>query len=214
MSDQRAAIIAAALKLIAAKGWRAIALREIATEAAVPFAELYAHFPTKAAIVAGFLADIDRAVLEGVETTPDPDETVRDRLFDTMMRRYDALRPHRDAVAALAEGLARDPLAALALRPAFMRSMAVVLEAAGLSAEGLVGAVRQKSLAALHASVLRTWLRDESADLGKTMVALDARLKALEGWAQRFDKIGKNISARRRPKAGDKPSGEAEAAAP
>jgi AcrR family transcriptional regulator len=214
MADQRAAIIAAALKLIAARGWRDVTLRAIAGEAAVPFAELYTSFPTKAAIIGAFLADIDRQVVEGVDDEPDPDETVRDRLFDTMMRRYDALRPHRDAVAALAEGLARDPLAALALRPALMRSMAVVLEAAGLTAEGFVGALRQKSLAALHASVLRTWLRDDSADLGKTMVALDSRLKALEGWAQRLDKLTKTVSSRRQRKAAEPPPPEAEPAGP
>jgi AcrR family transcriptional regulator len=210
MSDQRAAIIAAALELIAKRGWRDVTLRTIATEAAVPFAQLYALFPTKAAIIDAFLADIDRQVLEGVEDADDPDETVRDRLFDTMMRRYDLLRPRREAVAALAEGLARDPLAALALRPAVMRSMAVVLEASGLTAEGLVGALRQKSLAALHAVVLRTWLGDDSADLGKTMVALDSRLKSLEGWAQRFDKIAKNLSSRRRRQPPESPPAEAE----
>lgn len=198
MSDQRAAIIAAALKLIAARGWRDVTLRAIATEAAVPFAELYAMFPTKAAIIAGFLADIDRKVLEGVEDAADPDETVRDRLFDSLMRRYEALRPHRDAIAALAEGLARDPLAALALRPALLRATAVMLEASGMSAEGFVGALRQKSLAAVHVFVLRTWLHDDSADLSKTMVALDRRLKALEGWAQRFDRIAKNLPNQRR----------------
>lgn len=214
MSDQRAAIIAAGLKLIAARGWREVTLRSIATEAAVPFAELYATFPTKVAIVGAFLADIDRQVLAGVEEPPDPDETVRDRLFDTMMRRYDALRPHRDVVAALAEGVARDPLAALALRPALLRSMAAVLEASGLTAEGFVGALRQKSLAALHAAVLRTWLRDDSVDLGKTMVALDSRLKSLEGWAQRFDRIAKNVSARRRRPTSEAPTVGAEPAAP
>jgi AcrR family transcriptional regulator len=214
MSDQRAVIIAAALTLIAKHGWRDVTLRTVATEAAVPFATLYAAFPTKAAIVGAFLADIDRQVLDGVEDADDPDSTVRDRLFDTMMRRYDALRPHRDAVAALAEGLARDPLAALALRPALMRSMAVVLEASGLTAEGLVGALRQKSLAALHAVVLRTWLRDDSADLGKTMVALDSRLKALEGWVQRFDKIAKRSSSWRRGRPSEAPPAGAEPTGP
>ncbi|MBM3620643.1 MAG: TetR/AcrR family transcriptional regulator [Alphaproteobacteria bacterium] len=214
MSDQRAAIIAATLQLIAKRGWRDVTLRAIATEAAVPFAALYGQFPTKAAIVSAFLADIDRQVLDGVEEAQDPDETVRDRLFDTMMRRYDLLRPHREAVAALAEGLARDPLAALALRPALMRAMAVILEASGLTAEGVVGAVRQKSLAALHVVVLRTWLRDDSADLGKTMVTLDSRLKTLEGWAQRFDKIAKNISSRRRRQPPEAPPAEAEPSPP
>jgi len=40
------------------------------------------------------------------------------------------LRPYKDAVAAMAEGVARDPLAMLALSRTFDRSMAAVLEAA------------------------------------------------------------------------------------
>jgi len=78
----------------------------------------------------------------------------------------------------------------------------------------VVGAVRQKSLAALHVVVLRTWLRDDSADLGKTMVTLDSRLKTLEGWAQRFDKIAKNISSRRRRQPPEAPPAEAEPSPP
>ena len=56
-------------------------------------------------------------------------------------------------------------------------------------------------------------LRDDSADLGKTMVALDSRLKALEGWAQRFERINKNISARRWRKDPEPPQAEAEPSA-
>src|SRR3546814_16179023 len=76
------------------------------------------------------------------------------------------------SVAALVEGLARDPLAALALRSALMRSMAVVLEASGLTSEGIVGALRQKSLAALHASVLRQIGRASCRERGCQCVSI------------------------------------------
>jgi hypothetical protein len=104
-------------------------------------------------------------------------------------------------VAELAEGLARDPLAALTLSRALGRSMAVVLEAAGVSADGLPGALRRNALAAMHLAVLRVWLSDDSADQSKTMAALDHRLKRAERWIQSLDRLGKSARRRRRAAA-------------
>ncbi len=188
MIDRRTTIDAA-LDLIAAKGWAAVGLRDIAAASGTGLAALYAAFPSKTALVAAFMAETDAAVLDGVEPSGDPDETPRDRLFDVLMRRYDLLKPRRPALTAIAQGLARDPLAALALRRASLRSMAAMLEAAGIPADGTRGAVRKNALAAVHIAVARIWLHDDSEDLSKTMVALDHRLKRLEGWAQSIDKI-------------------------
>ena len=122
----------------------------------------------------------------------DPEETARDRLFDVMMRRYDALRPHRAALGAIRRAGTRDPLLALALGPALRRSMAAMLEAASLPSDGLSGALRQNGLLAIHYAVSRVFDRDETADLSKTMAALDSRLKMAERWAQLFDKYTKS----------------------
>jgi len=105
-----------------------------------------------------------------------------------MMRRYDALRPHRAALAALRRAGLRDPLLALALGPAVRRSMAAMLEAASLFSDGLNGALRQNGLLAIHYAVSRVFDGDETGDLSKTMAALDGRLKTAERWAQVFDK--------------------------
>jgi len=200
---ERQAMVDAFLKLLAGKGWHGFALRDVAEAAGVSLAELYAAFPSRLALVEAFIADVDRQVLADAAPSLDPDETVRDRLFDAMMRRYDALRPHKEAVAALAEGVARDPLAVLALSRALDRSMAAVLEAAGVSSDGLAGTLRQKGLAAMHLAVLRVWLNDDSADQSRTMAALDHRLKRAERWAQSVDRFGK--FARRRGRAGRAP---------
>jgi len=176
------------LGLVAEQGFAEVTLRDVARAAGMGIAELYTVHPDKVSLVAAFIARIDAAVLDGTPREYDPEETARDRLFDTMMRRYDALRPHRDALRAIRRASMRDPLLMLALGPALRRAMAATLEAAGLSSEGLSGALRQNGLLAIHYAVSRVFDRDETVDLSKTMAALDSRLKTAERWSQLFER--------------------------
>lgn len=176
------------LGLIAEKGFAEVTLREVAQASGMGLADLYRLHRNKVALVAAFTARIDAAVLASTPSANDPEETARDRLFDTMMRRYDALKPQRAAIKAVRRAARRDPLLALALIRALRRSMAAMLEAAGIASEGLPGAVRQKGLLIIHYAVSRVFEQDESDDLSKTMAALDGRLKSAEKWSQLFDK--------------------------
>ena len=180
------------LGLIAEKGFAAVALRDVAEAAGVGMADLYRVYPDKVSLVAAFMARLDAEVLAGTPTRNDPEETARDRLFDVMMRRYDALHPHRAALGAIRRAGMRDPMLALAMGPALRRSMAAMLEAASVPSDGLSGALRQNGLLAIHYAVSRVFDRDETADLSKTMAALDSRLKMAERWAQFFDKYTKS----------------------
>ena len=188
MSEASDRALDAFLRLIAEKGFANVALREVAEAAGLGVAELYRLYPDKVALAAAFMARIDAEVLAGVPRQSDPEETARDRLFDTLMRRYDALRPHRAALAAMRRAATRDPLLAIALGPALRRSMSAMLESASLSSEGVNGALRQNGLLAIHYAVSRVFDRDETGDLSKTMAALDGRLKMAEKWAQLFEK--------------------------
>jgi AcrR family transcriptional regulator len=185
------------LGLVAEKGYADVALRDVAEAAGLGMADLYRLYPDKVALAAAFMARIDAEVLAGTPSRNDPEETARDRLFDVLMRRYDALRPHRAALGAIRRAGTRDPMLALALGPALRRSMAAMLEAASLPSDGLSGALRQNGLLAIHYAVSRTFDRDETTDLSKTMAALDSRLKMAERWAQFFDKYVKS------PKSGE-----------
>jgi hypothetical protein len=62
-----------------------------------------------------------------------------------------------------------------------LRLVAWMLEAAGVSADGIGGLVRVKLTAAAYVATSRTWLRDETPDLAPTMAALDRRLRGIEG---------------------------------
>ena len=197
MKPVNEAALDAFIKLIAEKGFADVALRDVAEAAGLSLAELYRVYPDKVALVAAFLAQIDAEVLAGTPTHSDPEETARDRLFDAMMRRYDALRPYREALGAIRRAGARDPMLALAMGPALRRSMAAMLEAASVPSEGLSGALRQNGLLAIHYAVSRVYDKDETTDLSKTMAALDSRLKMAERWAQLFGKYVKSPDRRK-----------------
>ncbi len=205
MSDKREAALDAFLRLIGERGFAAVTLRDVAQAAGLGLAELYGLFPDKVALASAFMARIDTEVLAGVRLSNDPEETARDRLFDTMMRRYDALKPYRAVLRALRQAATSDPLLALALSPALRRSMACMLEAASLPADGISGAARQNGLLAIHYIVSRVFDRDESADLSKTMAALDRRLKTAEKWVQLLEKYGKSILPKERPRPPESP---------
>lgn len=165
--------IEAAMKLAAEKGWRDLALADIAAAAHMSLAQLYALYPSKQAILDAFVRDVDHAVLAETEA---PEGSAKDRLFDVLMRRLDKLDPYKAALERIGEDTARDPLALLCSLGRLDRSMAAMLEAAGISAGGLAGVVRVKGLTAVYLAALKAWFRDESPDKAKTMAALDRAL--------------------------------------
>ena len=177
-------IITAALELSAAESWRSLSLAGIADEAGVGLAELRQAFASKTAILVGFLESIDAKVLVGGKG--DADEDPRDRLFDVLMRRFDALNPHKAAISGILRETLFDPAAASVLAPRFIRSMAWMLEAAGLSSAELGGRLRVNGLALLYINALRVWLGDDSQDMAKTMAALDKGLRRAEWLAARL----------------------------
>jgi ubiquinone biosynthesis protein COQ9 len=178
-SDPKAALREALLRMVAAGGWRDLSYADIAKDAGLSLAAAYEAYPSKAAILTGIGRDIDARLFASLDEDP-LDGSPKDRLFDLLMRRFDALNEHREAYAALAWGLPRTPVEAGCLALQLRRSLANMLEAAGLSASGLRGAFRIEGLGALYACALRVWLKDESADLSKTMAELDKRLGQVE----------------------------------
>ncbi len=172
-SDAKSKLIAAALDLAASKGWRNLGMGEIAQAAGIGLGDAFAAFRTKPSLLAGFTHQVSETVLSGGEAEGSP----REKLFELMMRRFDALKRHRPALKAIIRGSVGDP-AAICGVPATLNAMAWMLEGAGYSAQGWRGSVRCMALTGTYAATFRTFLDDDSEDLAKTMAALDRRLKA------------------------------------
>ncbi len=184
--DPETAAVDATLKLAAERRWREIGLAEIAEEAGVPLAELHPRLGSKQALLDAFMRRIDAAVL--AEEAPGAEESARDRLFDVLMRRFDALQPHRLAIGNILDDQLRSPGESLCSLAQLGRSMGWMLAAAGIPAEGLRGVLRVKGLSAIWLSCLRVFLRDDSADLSKTMAALDGALRRVEWLVGRLER--------------------------
>jgi len=176
-------LIEAALGLAAETGWQQVSLAAVAQRAGVSLVSAYEAFPDKRALLDGIIGRIDRRVL--FDGPAAGEDSPRDRLFEILMRRFDALQANRSGVVAILRGLPMDPLAALAAAPALARSVAWILEAAGLSAQGLVGFVRVKAIALVYLAALRVWLNDDSPDMARTMAMVDRGLREAEGFARR-----------------------------
>jgi AcrR family transcriptional regulator len=171
--DPQARVVDAALSLAARQGWRRVSLAEIAAESRLSLAQLHALYRGKPMILGACLRHFDQAALAGPK--PGAKDKPRELLFEVLMRRFDALKPHRKAVASMLRDSIGDPAALLGFKRLLV-SMGWMLEAAGISSAGLAGKARRKILAVVYISVLIVFLNDPSADLAKTMAALDRRL--------------------------------------
>ena len=206
------------MSLLAEKPIEQIGLADIATEAGVSLAQLRGEFASPIAIYAAHIKAIDRAVLAG-DLSDMEEEPPRERLFDVLMRRLEAMAPHRDAVRSLLRSAMRNPPLALALNGLAARSQQWMLTAAGINASGLRGMLRAQGLALLFGSVLRVWTRDDDPGLARTMAALDRALARGQRFSGLLDDLRHipsrlcRLRPRRRRRARDGDADEETAAA-
>src|ERR1700760_4616126 len=139
--NPKARIVDALMELAAERRWEDITLSDIALRAGISLADFRDHFPSKGAVLAGFARRIDRIVLEG--TTNDlAGESAKERLFDVLMRRIDALKPYRDALQGISDWSRGDLMAGAAMNGVLVNSMRFMLEAANIDSEGPVGTLK------------------------------------------------------------------------
>jgi AcrR family transcriptional regulator len=173
--------IDALMALLAEQSFEEIGLAEVAGRAGLKLSQLRAEFGSTLAILGAQMKDIDRAVLAGGSADM-AEEPPRERLFDVLMRRLEALAPYKEAVRSLMRSARRNPGLALALNAMAVRSQAWMLEAAGIGAHGPRGALRAQGAALMFARVLRVWFDDDEPGLDRTMAALGRGLASAERW--------------------------------
>jgi hypothetical protein len=144
-------------------------------------------------VLAGFSRRIDHIVLDaaGDDLAGEP---VKERLFDVLMRRLDALAPYKLGLEAISDWTRRDPLAASAINRVVINSMRFMLEAAGIESEGPVGAFKLQGLALAWTRVLRVWFRDDDPGLASTMAELDRELTRGGGFVARAEDLNRLVS--------------------
>lgn len=187
---QRQSVISAFLGLLSEKSFAEIGLDEIAERASMSLADLRAAFDGKLAIYEAFVRDIDEAVL-AADVSDMSGEPPRERLFDVLMRRLDALAPHRAALSGIMRSARQDPLLAASLNRIALISQRWMLTAAGIRFEGLLGAAVTQGLVVSFARVMRVFLAEEDPGMPRTMAALDRELRRAQSSFERLERVGR-----------------------
>lgn len=173
--DAPSRIINSLMALAAERPWEEITIADVAHHAGCTLAEFREHFVSKKAVLRAFSRRIDKIVLEGTSEEL-AEESAKDRLFDVLMRRLDALTPYKAGLEGVLEWAEREPLTALALDRQAIHSMRFMLAAAGLDTEGPVGRLKLQGLVFAWRRVLECWFHDDDPGLARTMRALDREL--------------------------------------
>jgi AcrR family transcriptional regulator len=187
-ASDRDRIVAAFLALLGEHAFEDIGYPDIAEHAGVSLSDMRGMFGSKLSMIGAWLRSIDQTVLSGGDADM-AEEPPRERLFDVLMRRIEALAPHRPAIRSLMRSARRHLGLALALNSLAVRSQRWMLAAADIAGSGPQGAVRAQGMALLFARVVRTLLDDEDEGLARTMAALDRALDRAQRWSGFLDDL-------------------------
>lgn len=217
--NPREAAVEALMRLAAEQPWNDIEIGDIAREADLSLAELRELFPSKGAVLGGLSRILDRAVLEA-DTSDLADEPARERLFDVLMRRLDAMAPYKPALRRIAFALRGDPFSMLALNGVALNSHRYMLAAAGIDTEGPLGRLKIQGTVIAFARTVEVWLEDDDPALARTMAKLDREIRRGETVMERADDarrltaplraLGRALLERRPRRDRTPPAGDAE----
>jgi AcrR family transcriptional regulator len=187
-TDPRKQVVDALMRLAASRSWSQIELGDIATEAGISLSALRGLFPSKLAMLGGLTRIVDDAVLAGMSDDL-AGESVREQMFDLVMRRLDALAPYKEALRRIVPVIRRDPLTLAALNRGAVNSWRYMLASIGVATEDALGSLRVQGAVLLMARVSEVWLDDHEPEMSRTMARLDRELKIAGGIMARVEDV-------------------------
>jgi AcrR family transcriptional regulator len=192
-------LYATATQLIAARGYEATTLRDIAKEAGVSVGLLYRYFPGKQAVVIALYDELSSEYAQ--RATGMPPGRWRDRFLFALKISLDVLEPHQTALRALTPVMVGDPEEGIfSTSTAFSRLRVqrvfeqVVTESTDAPKHPLAEALG-RLLYLVHLAVLLWWLLDKSPNQRATasLVSLTQQLLPSAALALRVPPVRKFV---------------------
>ncbi len=176
----------AALDLAADTPWADLTLADIATAAGLDLTAFHG-LAGKDDLAAYAEAYFDRAMSEeGVSR----DDSPRERLFDVIMLRFEAMEAHRAGLVSLMSCRDRTPSLMMRLPLARKRSADWALVSAGLdNRSGAPAGLKAVAVAYVIDRAERAWRKETSGDFALTMAALDRGLRDAESRMERLQRF-------------------------
>ena len=173
---KRKDVLSKFMKMVAEQSWSQVDLQELANQCGIKYSALRGNYSDQKEILKDFMTMIDQEVLENISFEEDEDSSAKDRLFDILMARFDALKPYRIGIKQLLCVVKSDPCFALMMNKFSAKSMRWMLDGAKIPTRGFKGTAKVQGLVLIYSRVVCIWLNDEDKGLPKTMAALDREL--------------------------------------
>jgi AcrR family transcriptional regulator len=155
----------------------------LAKAARLPPARIMAHFTDPYALLPALVEHITHETR--ADTGPfDKHSTPHDRLFETMMARFDSLQKHRRAVLNIMAAARSNSRIALGLLSSQHQAMRAMLEAANYIPEKKHIFATSTGLLGVHIATTCVWSRDQTIDMSRTMSVLDRLLHHMDRVAE------------------------------
>ncbi|HMR34248.1 MAG TPA: hypothetical protein PKA09_25050, partial [Geminicoccus sp.] len=153
---------------------------------------VYAAFPARGAVLRRLGERLDSEML-AISAAELAEMTPRERLFELLMRRFDAMAPYREALGRMSRPSGADVEAVAMSLCNLGRVACWLVNAVDGPRSGLAGLAARKAVLLVYARTFSVWLVDDTEDRARTLAELDRRLGQLEslaGWAGRFCRRG------------------------
>ena len=185
--DIKNRLIQSALELAASSFWADISMDDIIAHAQVDHDDARVLFADKIDILTAYGRQVDMQMVRNLYGTFGEVETTRDKIFDTIMERFDILNDNRDGVLSILNAVTIDPKQAMHSLPNICNTIEKIMNVSGVNSNGWKGCILNVALSGIYIKTLRTWAMDSSVDMATTMANLD---KSLEHFETVCDKIG------------------------
>ena len=197
----RERLYATALQLIAARGYEATTLRNIANKAGVSVGLLYRYFPSKQAVVIALYDELSSDYARRAAEMPSG--RWRDRFIFALRTSLDVLEPHQMALRALTPVLVGDPdegifssstaFSRLRVQHVFEQAVVASSDAPNQPLASALG----RLLYLVHLAVLLWWLLDKSSHQRATaaLVSLTKQLLPSAALALRVPPVRRFVIA-------------------
>jgi AcrR family transcriptional regulator len=176
-------LVILAFQLVAERGWYAFSFTELARRAKVPLVRVYAELPDRASLLRVLARRLDAQMLD-VGTDDLDAMTPRERVFELIMRRLDAMAPYKEGLRAVSRETAGDLDLLAAGCGNIGRLSRWLVDVAGMTGHRTSTALGLPALAAIYVRAFNVWLEDDTPDLARTLAELDRRLRQAENLAR------------------------------
>lgn len=178
-------LVKLAFELLAERGAERFSFVELARRAELTLAEVYAEIPDHGALLRAVGRRLDQEML-GIEVSELDGLSPRERVFELIMRRLDAMAPYKEGLRALAGKAGREPTLLAAACCNLDRLSRRLVDAAALVAGPTMKQMARRATAAVYLRTFQVWLDDDTEDMARTLAELDRRLQQAESTARFF----------------------------